>query len=192
MPARSPPPRARRRFGRDERFGVKVLCLAGWSGSGKTTLLTALLPLLTARGLTVSTVKHTHHNVDLDRPGKDSYRHRAAGAHEVMVASSARWALLRELDGPEPPLAELLTRMAPVDLVLVEGFKTSPFPKIEVYRPALGQPPLWPGRADIIAVASDSALPDCDRPVLALHDPAAVADWVVHVRVNDRVAQPAA
>lgn len=171
---------------------MRVLGLAGWSGSGKTTLLTALLPLLIGHGLRVSTVKHTHHAVDLDRPGKDSYRHRAAGAHEVMVASSARWALLHEVAGEEPPLSALLARMAPVDLVLVEGFKTSPYPKLEVHRPALGKPPLWPGRADILAVASDAAaLPGCDRPVLPLDQPEAIAAWVLRRLANEPVAQPA-
>lgn len=171
---------------------ANVLCLAGWSGSGKTTLLVALLPLLIARGLRVSTIKHTHHRVDLDQPGKDSFRHREAGAHEVLVASSARWALLHELDGPEPSLAELVGRLAPVDLVLVEGFKFSAFPKIEIHRPALGKPPLWPGRPDIVAVASDTALDGCDRPQLRLQDPAGVADWVTQFLPNVRVAQPAA
>lgn len=171
---------------------MNVLGLAGWSGAGKTTLLEALLPLLAARGLSVSTVKHTHHDVDLDRPGKDSFRHRQAGAREVMVAGAARWALLREHDGPEPPLDALLARLAPVDWVLVEGFKTSRYPKLEVYRPSLGRPPLWPGRADIIAVASDVALPDCDRPVLPLGGPATVLDWLLAFAPNGRVAHPAA
>lgn len=171
---------------------MQILGLAGWSGAGKTTLLTAMLPLLIARGYRVSTVKHTHHRVDLDQPGKDSFRHREAGAHEVMVAGSARWALLHEVQGPEPSLAELVARMAPVDLVLVEGFKSSPVPKLEVFRPSLGQPPLWPGRADIVAVASDTVLPDCDRPVLALSDPAGAVAWLVASLLNVRVAQPAA
>jgi molybdopterin-guanine dinucleotide biosynthesis protein B len=117
---------------------LHVLGIVGWSGSGKTTLLTALIPLLRARGLSVSTVKHAHHGFDMDRPGKDSYRHRAAGAHEVLVATAQRWALLHEVDGPEPDLPALLSRLAPVDLVLVEGFKTHAFPKLEVHRPALG------------------------------------------------------
>ena len=133
---------------------MQVLGLAGWSGAGKTTLIAILLPELVARGWQVSTVKHTHHDVDLDRPGKDSYRHRQAGATEVMVAGADRWALMREHPGQEPPLAELIARMAPVDLVLVEGFKSSPIAKIEVFRPSLGLPRLWPGRADIAAVAS--------------------------------------
>jgi molybdopterin-guanine dinucleotide biosynthesis protein B len=158
---------------------VNVLALAGWSGSGKTTLLTAILPLLRARGLSVSTIKHAHHGFDLDRPGKDSFRHREAGAVEVMVASATRWALLHEVAGPEPGLAALLARMAPVDLVLAEGFKSDSGAKLEVHRPRLGKPPLWPGREDIIAVASDTALPLCDRPVLPLNDPDQVAAWVL-------------
>ncbi len=159
---------------------MNVLGVVGWSGSGKTTLLTALLPLLTAHGLRVSTVKHVHHGLDLDRPGKDSFRHRAAGAQEVMVAGGARWALLRELRGTaEPTLPELLARMAPVDLVLVEGFKHGPEAKLEVHRPSLGKPPLWPGRADILAVASDAAALDCGRAVLPLGAPARVAEWTL-------------
>ena len=109
--------------------GVKVLGIVGWSGSGKTTLLTALMPLLTARGLSVSTVKHTHHGFDMDRPGKDTYRHREAGAHEVLVASEHRWALLHEGAGEDWTLELLLARLQPVDLVLVEGFKTDPCPE---------------------------------------------------------------
>ena len=162
---------------------MKVFGLAGWSGSGKTTLLEALLPILAASGCSVSTVKHAHHGFDMDRPGKDSFRHRDAGAREVLVISGARWALLHELptDEPdnEPPLAETLSRLAPVDLVLVEGFKTHAFPKIEVHRPALGKPPIWPGQPGIVAVASDADLPDCDRPVLRLDDPAAIAVFIL-------------
>ncbi len=136
-----------------------------------------MLPLLSARGLRVSTIKHAHHGFDMDRPSKDSYRHRTAGAYEVLVASATRWALLHELDGPEPGLETLLARLAPVDLVLVEGFRTSACPKLEVHRPALGKPPMWPDRADILAVASDSTLPGCERTVLPLNDPARVAEW---------------
>jgi molybdopterin-guanine dinucleotide biosynthesis protein B len=155
------------------------LGIVGWSGSGKTTLLTTLLPLLRARGLTVSTVKHTHHGFDMDRPGKDTFRHREAGAHEVLVASGTRWALLHELAGAEPSLPELLRRMDPVDLVLVEGYKAHPFPKLEVYRPSLGKPPIWPDQADVVAVASDVSLPDCDRKLLTLDDPSTVVVWIV-------------
>ncbi len=153
--------------------------MVGWSGSGKTTLLTGMLPHLRAAGLRVSTIKHAHHGFDLDQPGKDSWRHRQAGAQEVLVTSGRRWALLHELAGPdEPPLAELLARLSPVDLVLVEGFKSHPWPKIEVHRPSLGKPPIWPGDADVVAVASDAALPGCDRPILPLNDPLVVAGWI--------------
>jgi molybdopterin-guanine dinucleotide biosynthesis adapter protein len=166
---------------------VKVLGVIGWSGSGKTTLLEALLPLLRGRGLTVSTVKHAHHGFDMDRPGKDSYRHRQAGAREVLVVSGARWALLHEVpdteqgghpEPPLPPLPALLGRLAPVDLVLVEGFKTHPYPKLEVHRPALGKPPIWPGQPDVMAVASDAPL-SCDRTLLPLGEPARVAEWTL-------------
>ena len=158
---------------------MRIFGLTGWSGSGKTTLLTALIPLFTASGLSVSTIKHAHHGFDLDQPGKDSWRHRQAGAHEVMISGGARWALMHELRGEEPPLPELLRRLSPVDLVLIEGFKANPHPKIEVYRPALAQPPMWPGRADIVAVAADAPLAGCERPVLPLNDPATVAAWML-------------
>ena len=158
---------------------MKVLGLVGWSGSGKTTLLTALLPLFRARGLSVSTVKHAHHGFDMDRPGKDSHRHREAGAAEVLVVSGPRWALLHEVAGPEPSLPTLLARMTQVDLVLVEGFKTHPYPKIEVHRPGLGKPPIWPGQPDVVAVATDAAL-DAGRVVtLPLNAPGRVADWAL-------------
>lgn len=158
---------------------MKILGIVGWSGSGKTTLLTAMLPLLRARGLTVSTVKHTHHGFDMDRPGKDTFRHREAGAHEVLVASGTRWALLHEVTGTEPSLPDLLARMEPVDLVLVEGYKAHPFPKLEVHRPSLGKPPIWPDQPDIVAVASNDALPDCDRELLPLDDPSIVVVWML-------------
>ncbi len=158
----------------------KVLGIIGWSGSGKTTLLVALVPLLRARGLTVSTIKHTHHGFDMDRPGKDTYRHREAGAHEVLVASSARWALLHEVVGEEPGLPDLLTKLDPVDIVLVEGFKTHPYPKLEVHRPSLGKPPIWPDAPDVVAVASDADLDAGGRVVLNLNDPAGVLDWILH------------
>ncbi len=155
-----------------------IIGLVGWSGSGKTTLLVALLPLWRARGLAVSTVKHAHHGFDLDRPGKDSFRHREAGATEVLLVSDARWALLHEMAGSgEPQLEELLGHLAPVDLVVVEGFKSHPHPKIEVHRPSLGKPPIWPGRPDIVAVATDAPLV-ADRPVLPLNDPSAIAAWL--------------
>jgi molybdopterin-guanine dinucleotide biosynthesis protein B len=158
---------------------MKILGLTGWSGNGKTVLLTALIPHLLARGLRVSTIKHAHHEFDLDQPGKDSWRHREAGAGEVLIASARRWALLHEMaDGREPELPELLARLAPCDLVLVEGFKANPHPKIEVFRPALARAPIWPDRPDIVAVASDAPPPvACDRVLLPLNDPAAIAAW---------------
>ena len=173
---------------------MNVLALVGWSGSGKTTLLTALLACLRARGLTISTIKHAHHGFDIDRPGKDSHRHRVAGAQEVLVASARRWALLHELpDGAaEPPLGALLARLAPVDLVLVEGFKTGPAAKLEVHRPALGKPPLWPGRADILAIAADAPLSGTGRTVLPLDAPARVAEWTLAALAAGALQQTAA
>lgn len=158
---------------------MKVFGIVGWSGSGKTTLLTAMLPLLRAHGLTVSTIKHANHGFDMDRPGKDSHRHREAGAHEVLIASTHRWVLLHEVEGAEPPLPALLQKLEPVDLVLVEGFKSHPFPKLEVYRAVLGKPPIWPDSPDVVAVASDTEPDTGGRTLLALNDPAAVAAWVV-------------
>lgn len=158
---------------------MRVLGLTGWSGSGKTTLLTSLIPLFRARGLSVSTVKHAHHGFDLDQPGKDSHRHRQAGAREVLVGSATRWALLHENDGPEPSLPELLSRLSPVDLVLVEGFKANPHPKIEVFRPALAREPLWPGRADIVAVAADAPLDPPPPTTLPLNEPAEIVSWAI-------------
>jgi molybdopterin-guanine dinucleotide biosynthesis protein B len=171
---------------------MQVLGLTGWSGSGKTTLLTAMLPLFMAAGLRVSTIKHVHHAFDLDQPGKDSWRHRQAGAHEVMIASGARWAMLHELaGGAEPSLSELLARLAPVDLVLVEGFKANPHPKIEVHRPSLGVPPIWPGRDDVVAVACDTPPARCDRPLLPLNDPAGVVAWARQFLQSSAIAHTA-
>src|SRR5262249_50377293 len=124
---------------------MRVIGLAGWSGSGKTTLLTRLIPRLVARGLCVSTVKHAHHSFDVDQPGKDSHAHRAAGATEVLVGAQSRWALVHELrDAAEPSLRELLRKLSPVDLVLIEGYKREPHPKLEVYRRGNGKPLLQP------------------------------------------------
>lgn len=164
---------------------MKVFGIAGWSGSGKTTLLVALLPELIGRGLTVSTVKHVHHAIDLDRPGKDSFRHRQAGATEVALVSSSRWLVLHELRGAaEPTPQELASRLSPVDVLLVEGFKRLGHDKLEVYRPSLGKPPLFPDDPRIVAVASDAPLAAAPLPVLALDDIAAVADFVVaHCRL---------
>lgn len=162
---------------------MRVFGLAGWSGSGKTTLLVKLLPELAARGLRVSTVKHAHHAFDVDKPGKDSWRHREAGAVEVMVASAHRWALMhehREPGAPEPSLDELLRHMSAVDLVLVEGFKRYPHPKLEVHRPALGKPLLCRDDPSVVAVATDAPLPaDVSLPTLDLGDAGAVAAFIV-------------
>ncbi len=160
-----------------------MLGIVGRSGSGKTTLIVALIGLLRARGLRVSTVKHTHHAVDLDRPGKDSWLHREAGAHEVLLAGEARWALLHERrDAGAASLESLLARLQPVDLVLVEGFASYPCPRLEVQRAALaGRPdkrPLWPDDPAIEAVASDLPLEACDRVQLPLDAPRAVCDWM--------------
>lgn len=158
---------------------MKVFGIAGWSGSGKTTLLEKLIPALIARGLKVSVIKHAHHGFDIDKPGKDSWRHREAGAAEVMLACGTRWALMHECRAePEPQLAELLARLAPCDLVLVEGFKQEPVPKLEVHRPAHGKPPLFAERDDIVAVASDAAIA-APIPVLPLNDIAALADFII-------------
>jgi molybdopterin-guanine dinucleotide biosynthesis adapter protein len=159
---------------------MRIIGLAGWSGAGKTTLLAKVIPRLTARGLTVSTVKHAHHAFDIDQPGKDSHTHRQAGATEVLVSSPRRWALVHELrDEQELALDALLAKLAPVDLVVVEGFKTRPHPKLEVYRAAVGKPPLHPDDPHIVAVATDAALPGARVPVVALDDVEAVADILV-------------
>jgi molybdopterin-guanine dinucleotide biosynthesis protein B len=165
---------------------MRIFGLAGWSGSGKTTLMTALIPEFVSRGITVSTVKHAHHAFDIDQPGKDSWRHRRAGAQEVMVASDRRWALMHELRGAaEPTLDQLVRRLSPVDLVLVEGFKRHAHPKIEVYRRALGKPLLHPEDPDVIAIAADDQSPEFSVPFLPLCDPAAIAVFVLgHTQVG--------
>jgi len=156
-----------------------VFGLAGWSGSGKTTLIEKLLPEFAARGLRVSTLKHAHVDFDFDKPGKDSWRHRHAGAFEVMVSSPKRWALIHEIrHDAEPTLPELLARMNQADLVLVEGFKRDPFPKLEVHRVALGKTLLAPDDADIVAIASDE--PVATRlPRFDLDDVAGIAAFII-------------
>ena len=157
---------------------MRIFGLAGWSGSGKTTLLAAIIPELVARGVVVSTIKHAHHEFDIDRPGKDSWRHRQAGAREVMVASGRRWAIMHELRGaPEPTLEELVARMSPVDLLLVEGWKRHPHPKIEVHRPSLGKELLYPDDPQVVAIASDEAIA-APIPLLPLGDAGAVAAFI--------------
>ncbi len=158
---------------------MKVFGIAGYSGSGKTTLLEKLIPCLIARGLTVSVIKHAHHGFDIDRPGKDSYRHREAGASEVLLACDDRWALMHERrDEPEPTLKALLGRLSPCDLVLIEGFKQEPVPKLEVYRPENGKPPLYPDRADIVAVATLADIP-ATLTRLPIDDAEAVANFII-------------
>jgi molybdopterin-guanine dinucleotide biosynthesis protein B len=158
---------------------MRVIGIAGWSGAGKTTLLAKLIPRLTARGVRVSTVKHAHHAFDVDKPGKDSHTHRVAGATEVLVSSANRWALVHELRGAtEPSLPDLLAKLAPVDLVIVEGFKHGAHPKLEVYRAEVGKPPLYPDDPHIVAVASDA--PVAARvPSVKLDDLDAVADLML-------------
>lgn len=159
---------------------MQVFGIAGWSGSGKTTLLKGLIPTLTARGLSVSTMKHAHHSFDIDVPGKDSYEHRAAGAREVMISSANRWALMHELKGAaEPPLSELIAHLSPVDLLLVEGFKWEAHPKLEIHRPSVGKPLLQPDDPHIVAVASDVALDGLNVPLLDISDIGGIADFIV-------------
>lgn len=157
----------------------RVLGFAGWSGSGKTTLIEQIIPCLTARGLRVALIKHAHHDFDIDQPGKDSWRHRKAGATQVLVSSAQRWALMHELQGaPEPGLAEHLARLSPCDLVLVEGFKREAIKKVEIHRPALGKPLLAPDDAHIVAIACDATVASA-LPQLDLNQPRIIADFIV-------------
>lgn len=159
---------------------MKVFGIAGYSGSGKTTLLEKLIPRFVERGLRVSVIKHAHHGFDIDRPGKDSYRHRAAGAGEVLLACGERWALMHECRTQEAAtLADLLARLSPCDLVLIEGFKNEPVPKLEVHRRDNGKPPLFPERPDIVAVASDGNLAT-KLPCLPLDDVEAIARFILN------------
>ena len=164
---------------------MKKFGFAGWSGSGKTTLIERLIPCFTQRGLKVSLVKHAHHAFDVDQPGKDSYRHRHAGATEVLVTSSRRWVLMHELrGGPEPSFEEQLKHLSPCDLVIVEGFKFQPIPKIEVYREGVDSPPLHPKDPHIIAVATDAKI-ETALPVLDLNDDAAIAQFILgHLKLQ--------
>jgi molybdopterin-guanine dinucleotide biosynthesis protein B len=159
---------------------MRIIGLAGWSGSGKTTLITKVLPRFVAQGVKVSTLKHAHHGFDLDRPGKDSFFHRAAGATEVIISSARRWAVLHELrDEAEWNLPALLAKASPVDLVLVEGFKRDPFPKLEIYRRDNGKPLLHPDDPYIVAVASDAPVPEGRVPVIDLNDIDAIAAFLL-------------
>ena len=159
---------------------MKIFGLAGWSGSGKTTLLVRLIPALIARGVTVSTMKHAHHAFDIDRPGKDSYEHRAAGATEVMISSTARWALMHELrNAPEATVEELIAHMTSVDLLLIEGFKSHAHPKLEVHRPSLGKPLLCTDDPHVVAIATDAPMPTVRLPRFDLNDAEGIADFIV-------------
>jgi molybdopterin-guanine dinucleotide biosynthesis protein B len=158
---------------------MKVVGIAGYSGSGKTTLIEKMIPLIVAEGLRVSLVKHAHHAFDVDQPGKDSYRHRHAGCIEVLVSSERRWALMHELRGaPEPTLSEQLAHLSPCDLVLVEGYKREPIPKLEVHRREAGAPLLHPEDPHVFAVATDEPL-GTRLPQLPLDDAAAVARFLL-------------
>jgi len=156
---------------------MRIIGLAGWSGAGKTTLVAKLIPSITARGLKVSTLKHAHHAFDVDQPGKDSYMHRMAGATEVLVSSQNRFALMHELRGaPELTLAELLARLSPVDLVIIEGYKRDPHPKLEVFRASVGKPLIHPDDPYVVAIASDVVLPQMRVPRVSIDDTDAVID----------------
>ena len=164
---------------------MKIFGLAGWSGSGKTTLVTRLLPALTGRGLTVSTVKHAHHGFDVDQPGKDSWLHRQAGAHEVMVSSANRWALMHELRGAtEPTLQDQLKKLSPCDVVIVEGYKAEAIPKVEVHRREARTPLLHLEDPNVVAVATDEPL-ETALPQFALGDAEGVARFIIqHLGLN--------
>jgi molybdopterin-guanine dinucleotide biosynthesis adapter protein len=159
---------------------MRIIGLAGWSGSGKTTLLAKVIPSIVARGLKVSTLKHAHHAFDVDQPGKDSHTHRMAGATEVLVSSANRWALVHELRGAaELSLEALLDKLSAVDLVLVEGYKRQPHPKLEIYRASLGKPLMHPDDPAIIGIASDQPLPAAPIPVIDLDDVEQVTEFLI-------------
>ncbi len=169
---------------------MRIIGLAGWSGSGKTTLIAKLIPRLIARGLRVSTLKHAHHGFDLDQPGKDSFFHRAAGATEVIISSSKRFAILHELrQESEWDMRDLVAKMSPVDLVLVEGFKRDAFPKLEIHRAANGKPLIHPEDPRIVAIATDVALPQAKVPVIGLNDVEAIADLLLKHAVTIGAAE---
>lgn len=158
-----------------KRFGI-----VGWKGSGKTTLVVRLVPELTSRGFIVSTLKHAHHSFDIDQPGRDSHAHRSAGATEVMISSAKRWALMHETrNGEEATLDELVEKMHPVDLLLVEGYKREKFDKLEVYRSVVGKPLLAPDDKNIVAVAVDQPIAEVGRPQLDLDDVSGIADFIL-------------
>ena len=161
---------------------MRVFGFAGWSGSGKTTLIERIVPLLVERGMNVSLIKHAHHQFDVDQPGKDSWRHRKAGCREVLVTSAVRWALMHELQqGSELTLPDAIARLSPCDLVLVEGFKRSSIPKLEVHRSAVGKPLLYPGDPRIVGLATDTPSQFADSPisVLDLSNASRIAEFVI-------------
>src|SRR4051812_27566147 len=164
---------------------MKIFGFAGWSGSGKTTLIEKLIPRFVERGLRVSLIKHAHHEFDVDQPGKDSYRHRHAGCAEVLLSSSKRWAMMHELRGtPEPTLQEQLKLFKPCDLVIVEGYKAEPMPKVEVRRAGTTTPALYPDDPNVVAVATDDVI-ETDLPQLDVNDGEAVAQFIIqHLGLN--------
>jgi molybdopterin-guanine dinucleotide biosynthesis protein B len=165
---------------------MKIFGFAGWSGSGKTTLVEKLIPRFVERGLRVSLIKHAHHNFDVDTPGKDSYRHRQAGASEILVTSSRRWVLMHELRGAqEPSFDEQIKHFSPCDLLLVEGFKFAPIPKLEVWRQATGEALLHPNDPHIVAIAADTKV-ETRLPRLDLNDDAAIARFILaHLKLDE-------
>ena len=164
---------------------MKIFGFAGWSGSGKTTLIEKLIPRFVKLGLRVSLIKHAHHTFDVDQPGKDSYRHRQAGAGEIMVTSSRRWVMMHELRGAaEPTFEEQIRHFSPCDVLLVEGFKHAPIPKLEVWRAQTGEPLLHPNDPHIVAVASDTQV-DTALPVLPLDDDVLVSRFILaHLKLQ--------
>jgi len=160
--------------------GMKTFGMIGWSGSGKTTLIIQLIPELIGRGYSVSSMKHTHHNFDIDKPGKDSYEHRVAGAKQVLITGTKRWALLNEnRDQDESSIDDLLAKMDPVDLVLIEGFKKHPHSKMEVYRPSVERPLLALEDKSVVAIATDEQVEGGGLPVIDLNNVGAVADFII-------------
>jgi len=158
---------------------MKIFGFAGWSGSGKTTLIEQVIPRFAGAGLKVSLIKHAHHRFDVDHPGKDSFRAREAGCSEVLVTSGWRWALMHEMRGaPEATLEEQIARMSPCDLLLIEGYKYYPLPKLEIYRQANGKPPLYPQDEHIVALATDTPIL-CSLPQFGLEDYDAIAAFVL-------------
>jgi molybdopterin-guanine dinucleotide biosynthesis protein B len=159
--------------------GRKAIGFVGYSNSGKTTLIEKLIPILRAHGLSVSAIKNAHHGFDMDRPGKDSHRYRVAGAGQVLIATTERWALLTETPRGHAPLEQLLAQLAPCDLVIVEGFRSEGrIPRIEVRRSTVTDPPLYPNDPNVIAVATDTPVDDCPLPVLELNDADRIAAFI--------------